>query len=67
MKLRQAVACVDLDNMLSEKVREWKTLYVITYMWNLKNKMNECIAKQKKDIENQLMISRGQDIGMRLR
>ena len=38
-------------------------LYVITYMWNLKNTTNELIQQNRNrltDIENKLVVTRGE-------
>ena len=35
-------------------------LYDITYMWNLKDSTNELIQKTETDIENKLMVTKGE-------
>ena len=53
---------MDLENIISSEVSQTKTLYDTTYMWNLKNNTNESIYKTKTDIENKLMIIKGEGI-----
>ena len=52
-------------NMLSEiSQRERQTLYVITHMWKLKNKMNEYNkAETVSHIENKLVVISGESEG----
>ena len=57
-----ATTWMDLECItLSEKVREWQILYVITYMWNLKKVKWMTITKQKQThvYENKLVVTGG--------
>ena len=54
----------DYDTKWSKSERERQISYDVAYMWNLKNK-NELIYKTKidSDIENKLMVTRGESRG----
>ena len=54
-----------LDTKSSKSGREIQILCVITYIWNLKNITNESKYKAEtdSDIENNLMVNKGQREG----
>ena len=39
---------MNLENIMLSETSQTENTYDITYMWNLKNKTNECILKQKQ-------------------
>ena len=57
-----AATWMDLENII---VSQRKTIYNITYMWNLKNSTNESIYKTEtdSDIENKLTVTKGKEGG----
>ena len=66
-----ATTQMDLESIMPSEVSqtegEDKYSYVITYMWNLKNKANECITKQKQThgYENKVVFTSGEREGGR--
>ena len=44
-----AATRMDLENIMLSETCQRQILYVITYMWNLKNNTNECIYKTETD------------------
>ena len=60
-----AATWMDLENILNEMSdREIQILYDITYVWNpKKNNRNESIYKTETDIENKLMVTKGEKEG----
>ena len=59
---------IDLDTILLREESQRKTkLYDITYMWNLKYDTSEIIYKtvSDSDIENKLMVAKGDNRGGR--
>ena len=55
-----AATWMDLEIIILSEVRERKILYDITYMWNLKNNTSEIIYKRETDVENNLMVTKGE-------
>ena len=44
--------------------RERQILYAITYIWNLKNKTDECIQQNRnRHIENKPVVTSGGEVG----
>ena len=64
---------MNLEGVMIKSDRERQILYVITYMRNLKNKMNGYNKNRLIDVENKLVVtsgergSEGQDSGRGLR
>ena len=56
-----AATWMNLQNIILSEISQRQILYDITYMWNLKNNMNEFIYKTKRftDIENKHGYRRG--------
>ena len=53
---------IHLESIILSEVRQRKTdIIYITYMWNLKNNTNESIYKTEKDLENELVVTKGQE------
>ena len=48
-----AATRMDLENIMLSETCQRQILYVITYMWNLKNNTNECIYKTETDSQTQ--------------
>ena len=51
------------DIMLSKPVRERKTPYDFTYLWNLKNNINKQNRSRLIATENRLTVFRGEGVG----
>ena len=51
---------MDLESVILNDVSQRQILYDITYMWNLKNNTSELIYKRETDVENNLMVTKGE-------
>ena len=48
-----AITWIDLEIILPSEISQRKTMYDITYMWNLRNDTNELINKTEIDSRTQ--------------
>ena len=53
----------DYHTKWNKSDRERQIAYDIAYMWNLKNDTNELIYKTETDLENKLMVTKGERLG----